>query len=138
MSDLAEVARSAAEIMSRKGHCKGVLQDGEGKVCFQGALMLALTGRESIYNEMDEWNRLGSPWNPEISWSSWSPWGDIAPEDRYKLEAVSYAATRILGGRGQFLSPVHYNNSGETTQEDVILLLKETAEALESVWESVC
>ena len=36
-----KVLEKAAEIQVTRGHCKGTLQDAEGRVCLQGALFLA-------------------------------------------------------------------------------------------------
>ena len=40
----AEVAYRAAEIISERVHCKSALQDDQGRVCFIGALNVAISG----------------------------------------------------------------------------------------------
>jgi hypothetical protein len=39
-----ETAYKAAEVISQRGHCKDLLEDEQGRVCFLGALNVAWTG----------------------------------------------------------------------------------------------
>lgn len=108
---LSEVAFKAAEIMSERGHCKRVLEDGDGRVCFNGALQAALTG------------------NPR-GWGDRKSWLLVQPV----FFSVSITAADILRQRDYSYSgdPVDYNNAEETTGEDVISLLKEAGHRLEA------
>ena len=113
----ADTARKAAEIMSERGHCKGIEEDGEGRVCFVGAVNLA---------------QLGVAMRPS----------DVT--DYPDIEAILRAAAGILVRRGEYLADnlvsmrwpmnlaIFWNNRRYVTGEDVIMLLKETAEELES------
>lgn len=113
----AEVARKAATIMSERGHCKHTLEDEEGRVCYAGAIAIAINGR-----------------------SRWQG----TPEEGVLYVAVNDEAQKILIERGyetdysyigSFIQrdPVAFNNDERITGEDVISLLKETAEKLEEV-----
>jgi hypothetical protein len=100
--EASEVAYKAAEIMSSKGHCKNALEDGEGRVCFLGAVLLAQNG--GMLRRY--------------------PWDDA-------VDRILDCAEAVLADRGTILSPVTFNNLSETSAEDVILLLKETGKRLE-------
>jgi hypothetical protein len=104
-----EIAYRAAEIMSERGHCKNILEDPEGRVCYLGALNRAACG-----NIMS-----------------------ITSNDFLLVLQAMKASARILtedGIRGPLYAeqlPVFWNNRKTTTGEDVILLLKETGRRLE-------
>jgi hypothetical protein len=101
-----EVAFRAAEVMAEKGHCKHVLQDKQGRVCYVGALFAAITGSPELTNE----------------------WFDSP--DRPCFRAVDGEVTDILLERG-YDSGVYFNNDEAISGEDVILLLKEAGKRLE-------
>ena len=110
---LSELAFGAAEVMAVRGHCKYFLCDGEGRVCFNGALNVMLNG---------------TPWNM-MSNADWpcGPGWDLKLKD---FRSVSVVADEILQERGFDGDPVRYNNS-DVSGEDVISLLKETGHRLE-------
>ena len=112
---LAEIAYKAAGIMSERGFCQFTLQDEDRRVCHQGALMLAVTGRENVYIDGNFW---GFPWN-------------LTPEQYKDFNEISDVSREILASRGWNHGVVDYNNDPGTTGEDVILLLKEAAAKLE-------
>lgn len=100
-----EIARAAAEIMSERGHCKSVLEDEQGRVCLVGAL-LAATGEAEL--------RRGWVWCTVTA--------------RRVVERIMHA---VPGFGGDIWDAVRWNNEEDTTGEEVILLLKRTAGALE-------
>jgi hypothetical protein len=105
----AEAARKAATIMSGRGHAKGNLVDSRGRVCNNGAIMLAMGVPEDDLRT-------------EFFLS-----GDLSC-----FEAIHDAEMMILASRGirqQFMAD--YNDADSTSGEDVILLLKLAAERLE-------
>ena len=103
-----QAAYKAAEIMSSRGHCKHALEDDDGRVCHQGALLLAYTGQRSLFS---------------------SPF--LTMPQRHELGEINETGDQILLAQGYDGGVVNYNNQHDTTQEDVILLLKKTARKLE-------
>lgn len=103
-----QVAYKAAEIMSRKGHCKNTLEDPEGRVCFLGAVMMAQLGTETLYGEGNRYHHI---WDETV-------------------DQILTTAGEVLDERG-ILTAVTFNNREDTSAEDVILLLKETGKRLE-------
>jgi hypothetical protein len=105
----AEVARKAATIMSERGHAKGDLIDSQGRVCNNGAIMLAMgVSEDDLRTEF------------------------LLSGDLPCFEAIHNAEAAILASRGirqQFMTD--YNDADSTSGEDVILLLKLAAERLE-------
>ena len=114
----ADIAYKAAEIASERGHCKNIEEDGEGHVCFIGAVNLAAFGvslRPDFHDRMI----------------------------RIRVEEILRTAGAILRKRGRdagpvsfwssvsFMNAIFWNNQDSTTGEDVVLLLKETAVELE-------
>ena len=105
-----EVAYKAAQIMSEKGHCKNSLNDHRGRVCYQGAVLAAITG-------IPEWTYLRDGQSVE-------------------LQYISRVSSEVLKEKlGHFWDPIGYNNHERTSAEDVILLLKETGRKLEELGE---
>lgn len=111
-----EIAAKAAQYMSEHGHCRYMLADERGRVCFNGALMAAQ------------------------GWTT-GKWADITDSMHERVTAIGQAATAILARNGVTYDrswpnagapygAVGYNNAAQTTAEDVILLLKETAAEL--------
>lgn len=97
----AEICYKAAEIMSERGHCKNVAEDEAGRVCFLGAVSIALSGSAWAGGETRLWDILDSAGR------------FLAENGIYPNDAVTY------------------NNLPEITEEDVILLLKLTGKMLE-------
>lgn len=111
----AEAAYAAAEIMSQRGHCKGVREDDQGRVCYYGALMVAVTGQSE-----------GFFWKNSDVLLAASVVRDIAD-----------ISSDILCVRDDpDWEPHHFNNREDVTGEDVILLLKETGRRLEETCSS--
>ena len=106
----AEIARKAALIMSERGHCKGDLIDSKGRVCNNGALMLALGATE---------RQLRTEWFADYDFSCFEV-----------IHAAEIGVLASQGNRQQFI--VDYNDADSTTGENVILLLKLASEALEA------
>jgi hypothetical protein len=106
----AQIAYKAAEIASQRGHCKNIEEDSEGRVCFVGALNLAMYGK---------------PYRDETFLGIHHP-----------IVNILTTAAEILRGRGAVMrvsvsTPIDWNNRETTTGEDVVMLLKETAAALD-------
>lgn len=106
-----EIAEHAAELVSERGHTKGVLWDDADRVCIMGAIMISLAELEGYSSPTESPNRF-----------------ELAPV----LSDVTEMSGRLLGKRrGQgWMSSVDWNNEPERTGEEVILHLKRTAEAL--------
>ena len=103
-----EAAFAAAKVMSEQGHCKNVLQDGEGKVCYVGALLIAIEGSVN----------------------------GMFADDSERFQDVDGMVRTILFERDDnmtnYLFPgVEFNNDISTTGEDVIQLLKEAGSRLQ-------
>lgn len=103
-----QIAFKAADYMAEHGHCKGMLQDVDGRVCLEGAVRMAAFGH---LNEV------------KGSWSLFE--GNIAAlwEYLYTLLVQDYP--------GQHLGPVTFNDTAAESGEDVILLLKRAGRELE-------
>ena len=106
----AEIARKAAQIISERGLAKGKLIDEDGRVCNNGALLLAMGLPVEIIFEGN-----AVPWGYHI------PWNVITDTEMAILKDQGVSVTR----------PWQYNDDAAVSAEDVILLLKQTAEALE-------
>jgi hypothetical protein len=113
MTDMtpAQIAYKAAEIASQRGHCKNIEEDEEGRVCFIGAVNLAMYGQ---------------PYRP----------GEIFINNDHPITTILLTAAEILRKRGVSESsgmsqPIFWNNRDSTTGEDVVMLLKETAVELD-------
>src|SRR5208282_4300495 len=111
-----EIAYKAAKIMSERGHCKDRLEDENGAVCHQGALLLAFHPRERLIPE----GRTLYGW-------------DLTEEEKARLDEINATGARILEAMGDnnHLGVVSFNNNLRTSGEDVILLLKESGRILE-------
>ena len=126
---LSELARKGAEVMAERGHCKRVRMDFKGQVCFLGAMDYVLwekNGRIPATHDLVASGPEGMP-------CAYGP-------DQVDQLSVAEVAGKILTERGYetpYLAasydtrPVYFNNSANVTGEDVILLLKQTAERLE-------
>ena len=114
----AEVARKAATIMSERGHCKNTLEDDKGRVCYIGAVLVAIGGTVNFCSH---------PGGARLFDAVTKQSQKLLLERGYEIE-VSYPHIE-----GTYISrdPVAFNNDPAVTGEDVILLLKETAERLE-------
>jgi hypothetical protein len=108
-----QIAYKAAEIMSQKGHCKGRIQDAEGRLCLYGALWMAAAG--SV--------RAAQYYQPENE------------EQRYTIKIISERVATLLRKENLCSSPVDteisWNDMPSTTMEDVVLILKRTGEEME-------
>lgn len=105
-----QAAYRAAEIIAERGHCKFNNQDADGRVCFIGALVVALC-REEGRDTGIAWDQFGN---------------QIMETAQVVLEA------RFLAGELAICTnPIFYNDSPAVTGEDVILLLKQTGQCLE-------
>jgi hypothetical protein len=111
MMKASEVAYKAAEIMSERGHCKWTLEDAEGRVCYGGAVRIALIGDA----------RLG------VRLSA----GDLSVLNEVFDTSGDILRDRGAGDESTRWGAVWYNNADGTTGEDVILLLKETGRKLD-------
>lgn len=117
--EASDVARKAAELMSERGHCKFRLESADGQLCYIGALNMALYGVSFPVTQSDD--RL--------------------------LNLIMNTSTCIIQDRARAAGelkhislrepwehdPIAWNNRPETSGEDVILLLKETAARLEGL-----
>lgn len=105
-----QAAYRAAEIIAERGHCKFSNQDADGRVCFMGALVVALC-REEGRDTGIAWDQFGN---------------QITRTAKAVLEARFLAGERAI-----CTNPIFYNDSLAVTGEDVILLLKQTGQRLE-------
>lgn len=104
-----EVLRKAREVLVECGHCKGVLNDAEGRVCAMGAINQAITGdpRGFVFNDID-------------------------------AEACSYIASAVglnygFGlGLGAQSDVVGWNNAGPRTVDEVLAAFAKAAELAEA------
>lgn len=115
-----EVCFRAAEIMSERGHCRYLLSDSSGRVCFAGALIAA-------YEEqpLSMANLAGT-----VRWNQFWKIRDMAARILDNRGEESSAAAVERGALLHIQSrAVDYNNRSDVTGEDVIMLLKETGEA---------
>lgn len=120
----AEAACEAARIMSERGHCKGTLEDGEGRVCYAGALLFALNGDISSLGK--------DPAVDAVFATVMVQSGAILSERGYGIEIpLPPLVSLSYGSRVIRRDAVAFNNDPSVTGEDVVLLLKETAERLE-------
>lgn len=116
--DLSRIVRDAAELIRKRGLAKCSLVDGAGRICGNGALLMALGGAdyETVTNDyqLDLWDALNSP---EYSHA----FADIACRTRIILES-----------RGDIGADIPtYNNRSITTAEDVAALFDEVAKSYE-------
>jgi len=111
-----EIAYKAAEIMSERGHCKDRLEDKNGAVCHQGAVLLAFHSAV----------RLTPEGRTLFGWS-------LSDAEKAQLDEINVTGARILEAMGDnnHLGVVSFNNNLRTSGEDVILLLKESGRILE-------
>jgi hypothetical protein len=111
-----QIAYDAAAIIAERGHCKHMLQDAEGRCCFSGAVVTAMTEIPA-----------GVIWGAAFTWMPSS----LSDEAYHCWRAVSDAADAIVRERGFTNGPIQYNNQERTSGEDVIQLLKEAGHRLE-------
>lgn len=116
-----EIAYEAAGIAAARGHCKFTEEDAEGHVCLVGALNIAYCGTAvrpgpfpdycgSVFDAL----RMAARILARRRGAPVLPWEDS------DFLADAYGS-----------SPITWNNQADITGEDVVLLLKETAAALE-------
>lgn len=101
-----QLLTDAADIVARDGHFKGHFDDGDpvhGAVCAEGALRRAWSGSSSQGSDYDY----------------------SADPQLFKAWQRLLSALATTG----FASPCVYNDSRQTTAEDVILLFKRAASA---------
>jgi hypothetical protein len=106
VTDYAGTCRRAADLIAERGHCKEVYEDADGHLCLSGAIRAALLeklGAQGIYSAL---------LFPHVSYQDW--------------EDILNAMDRVNED-----SVVRFNDSPGTSAEDVILLLKRSAEILE-------
>lgn len=101
-----EAAFRAAEIISEKGHCKHRLEDEEGRVCYVGALLSAITETSSLERTLT-----------------------TAERPLFRIVDLEVSAILLLAGWEN--GTVAFNNDDHTTGEDVISLFKEAGSHLE-------
>lgn len=122
---LSQIAYEAARIASERGHCKGIEQDEDGHVCLVGAINLALAADQ-----------------PGVLTSHGTIPPSSSPLRSLQHELLHYVG-KVLQGMGvhvwnvTFLDEavprgIDWNNLPETSGEDVVLVLKKTAELLEA------
>lgn len=105
-----EIAAGAATWMAEHGHCKDRLWDNEGRVCFAGAVRMTLPSDNVIERNEQHSEIL------RVAGDILTERGYVPPVSPWDSESEYLAVT--------------YNNESTVTGEDVILLLKETAERL--------
>lgn len=124
--NLPGIARRAAGLMAERGHAKYMREDAEGRVCFAGAVFLALTGntsgltptRDQHLDAFDAWEKIR-----DTAGRILASRGEEPADASLARGVLKYA---------QESPAVNYNNRSDITGEDVILLLKETASELEN------
>ena len=106
-----QIAFKAADYMAEHGHCKGTLEDAEGRVCLEGAVRMALFGEMRL--NLGSWSIFDNPAADEL-------WTYL-----YSLIQQDYP--------GESLGPVTFNDDITKSGEDVILLLKRAGRELEEL-----
>ncbi len=107
---LAEVCLKAADIIATRGLVKGQLYDETGAVCNNGAILIALGVPEEHFGINDLERHY-----PELE----------------ALSAIGVVERLILENTDAgIITPWEYNDLDSTSAEDVILLLKRTAEKI--------
>jgi hypothetical protein len=110
-----QVAYKAADLISERGHCKQLLEDAEGRLCVEGALWTAASGRSTAYFTYP-----------------------AASTQEHMLAAAR--TTAILCARYFPAQPVttmspilisEWNDLPETNMEDAVLLLKQAGKELD-------
>lgn len=104
-----QIAFKAADYMAEHGHCKGTLQDAEGRVCLEGAVRMAVWGEV------------------RLNQGSWSLFDD-SPAN--KLWTYLYF---LIQQDHPDSGHVTFNDDITTSSEDVILLLKRAGRELEEL-----
>lgn len=133
MTDLtpSQVIRNGIVELEKRGWCQGATTNRDGQVCLQGSLVAAVGGTFVRLEAIDGWER----WTYLIN-------GDQAAAILEARAALDIATGRhgTGGVPKEWLTataPVsipapQFNDLETTTQEDVILLMKDVAEDLES------
>lgn len=123
--ELSQVLYEAARITSERGHCKGIEQDKDGHVCLIGAINLVLAA-----DHPEELTSGGA-----LHFSSF-----LRPFQLQLLQCIGETLqamgvndvwiVRFLEDKDPVPRPIDWNNLSRVTGEDVVLVLKETAERL--------
>jgi hypothetical protein len=110
----AEACRKAADIIAERGHVKHTFRTPDG-YCLTGALAEALGGRWISLPRVLPGGGVNFTASPSFRGDGYAAWADLCD-----------AAGDFLG-----CLPAQFNDSPETSAEDVILALKRFAEALD-------
>ena len=107
---LAEICLKAADLIATRGLAKNMLIDEKGAICNNGAVLIAMN-------------------LPELDLLEAATTKDVRISEN--LAAIRSVESLILGEmRVSETMPWSYNDLDSTTAEDVILLLKRTAERI--------
>jgi hypothetical protein len=107
--NLADIARKAADIISERGLAKGKLQDEQGRVCNNGALLLAM-GVQDLGTQLFVL--------PEFMGEFWNILQDAEKEVLRSQDIKVFYVSE-------------YNDRKYVSAEDIILLLKKAGSVLE-------
>lgn len=127
---LAQLAERAAQLIAERGHCKFLLVSDEGHLCLAGAIMAAQAESEGRLDVARTPNLFDG--RDQFIWPAWrdreAPYRNI----RKVLSAADEVVGRETDYSGTYLedSAIDFNNDSGTSAEDVILVLKQAAEAL--------
>jgi hypothetical protein len=123
VTNLSDVLYKAAEIASERGHCKNIEEDGAGRVCFIGAVNLALGFDASrLYSGHDE---VATRNVIRILITA----GHILKEYGLGQGVVPYYGDML---DSDIPSAISWNNQEHTSGEDVVWLLKQTGAEFEA------
>jgi hypothetical protein len=120
-----ETARSAATYIREHGLAQHGLLTAEGKACFNGALLIALSGPgyKLPEDQLELWNAIGGFAGKRAPNPAWD-----------NFVCIESSAMGILRERGSgAANPVAWNNEHGRTSEEVAQLLEEVATILETV-----
>jgi hypothetical protein len=106
-----EVLAKAAEIQAEHGHCKGDMKTEDGRTCLQGALCEAIGVK---------WVPDGTKWRPTATGEQYDQL--CAANDTVMLHLRTTGMVSFDG------RAYEWNDRSSTTGEDVILVLKHSAE----------
>lgn len=113
-SEASCIANAAADLLEKDGHTKWVLMDARGSLCFMGAIMKAHNGVDPKLL-------------PFMSTATGRMCATI------EAQALYIVNTRLRAENPDATAYWHiatWNNRAETTAEDAIALLRETAQEL--------
>lgn len=106
----AEIIRDAMALIEQRGWCQNALQDNQGRLCLQGALLTAAEAKS-----MEDHSR---------------PW-DRVLKGQTRFDEAWHAVNKVsLAENGT--SPIHLNDSATATQEQVLAVMEKAAINLET------